>query len=237
MVKKQKKKSDKRKVKKDRKKPAGKQNWEMNLLVCLLSNGYPMTASQMQGELGIKQPIAFKILKKLKEDELVKVYEKKELGPKRVYFAPTIGCLYYTAMLEYSLIQGKTVDERIERTGTFMRFGKIISLWRDNPIFEESLSTIIDVDSLSNESISDEILEAMKEYGKAYIRYQEAFEEEKNELPDHLKNLIGAAIVTRRDPETQRRINKLLYKHIITFRDEADSFTTRAKELSEEFTD
>ena len=241
MAKKQKKKSDKPKGHKGQKKPRpkGSVNWEWRILVCLLSNGHPMTASQMQGELKMKNyGLAFKILKKLKEENYIEISEQENLGPTRVFFAPTITCLYYTAFLEYSLTTGKTVEERISKNGTFKKFDRIVAQWLTNTVFLESLSKLVNPNDLTGDSSkSVEVLDAMKEYGKAYIRYQTAYEEIKNDLPDYFKNLIGAAMLTKRDPKLQVKINGLLYKHIIPFRGEADSFVSRVDELSKIFAD
>ena len=86
------------------------------------------------------QPIAFKILKNLQELGCVEISdEEQKLGPKRVYYAPTISCLYYTCFMEYSRKTGKTTDERIKKTTTFQKFDAIINQWMPHPVFNKSL--------------------------------------------------------------------------------------------------
>ena len=73
------------------------------------------------------QPIAFKILKNLQEIGCVDIAdEEQKLGPKRVYYAPTINCLYYACFMECSGKTGKTTDERIKKITTFQKFEEII---------------------------------------------------------------------------------------------------------------
>ena len=229
MVKKQKKKSSKRQVRTS-------QNWEVRILGHILSAKYPVTASQLQAEIGIKQPIAFKILKSLQELGCVKVSdEEQKLGPKRVYYAPTIDCLYYTCFMEYSGKTGKTTDERIKKTTTFQKFDAIIDRWIKNPVFSKSLSQLVDINSLTDKSKSKDVMDALKEHCKFSIKWQEAYEEVRNDLGMFWKNMIGSNLVFQREPEYHKNTVKRLYKHILPFKTEIEAFASKTEELADEY--
>jgi hypothetical protein len=233
LVKKQKKKSGKRQVRKDRKKRPMKQDWEQTwenrILVHILSSKYPVTASQLHGEIGIAQPIAFKILIKLKELECVKVSDQEDkLGPKRVWYAPTLWGLYYTCFMEFGIRTG-TVDERIRKITTLQKFDAIYDRWIMNPVFSESVSDFVLPEyGIANKEVKD----ALKEYCKLAIKSQEAYEEVKNELSMEWRNMIGGAVVSQREPEYYMNTMKQLSKYIIPIRQEIDAVFKKTDELS-----
>jgi ribosomal protein S25 len=226
LIKKQKKKSGKRQVRTS-------QNWEGRILVHILSAKYPVTASQLQAEIGIKQPIAFKILKELQKLGCVKVSdEEKKLGPKRVYYAPTINCLYYACFMEYSGKTGKTTDERIRKTPTFQKFDIIYDRWIKHPVFSESVSELV----VPEQGIAHkEVRDALKEYCKLIIKCQEAYEEVRNDLGMYWRNLIGSAIVAQREPDYYKNTIKQIYKYIIPVKTEIDSFASKTEEVTSEY--
>lgn len=233
MVKKQKKKSGKRQVRKDRKKRPMKQDWEQTwenrMLVHILSSKFPVTASQLHGEIGIAQPIAFKILIKLKELECVKISDQEDkLGPKRVWYAPTLWGLYYTCFMEFGIRTG-TVDERIRKTTTLQKFDAIYDRWIMNPVFSDSVSVLVFPEYGIG---SKEVKEALKDYCELVIKSQEAYEELKNELPMYWRNMIGAAVVHQREPEYYENVTKRLYKYLKTIKDEIDSVISNAEKFS-----
>ena len=229
MVKKQKKKSSKRRVRTS-------QNWEGRILVHILSAKYPVTASQLQAEIGIKQPIAFKILKSLHELGCIKVFDVEEkYGPKRVYYAPTIDCLYYTCFMEYEGLTGKTTDERIRKTSTFQKFDTIIDRWIKHPVFSKSLSQVVDINNLTDKSKSKDVMDSLKEHCKLLIKSQEAYDEVKNDLGMGWRHLIGGSIVAQREPEYHKNTVKRLYKYIIPIKAEIDAFASRTEELTSEY--
>ena len=233
MVKKQKRKGittrQKRKVR-------NSQNWESQILVYILSAKYPLTASHLSAEIGMAQPIAFKILKNLQELGCVEVSdEEQKLGPKRVYYAPTISCLYYTCFIEYSQIAGKTTDERIKKTTTFQKFDAIIDQWMSHPVFNKSLWEIVDVKSLIGKTDSSEVMDALKEHCKLLIKCQEAYEEVKNDLGMYWRTIIGGAVVNDREPEYHKNTIKRLYKYIKPVKAEIDAFTSKTEELASEY--
>ena len=226
MVKKQKKKSSKRQVRTS-------QNWEVRILGHILSAKYPVTASQLQAEIGIKQPIAFKILKSLQELGCVEVSdEEQKLGPKRVYYAPTISCLYYTCFMEYSRKTGKTTDEKIRKTPTFQKFDIIYDWWIKHPVFLESVSELV----VPEQGIAHkEVRDALKEYCKLIIKCQEAYEETRNDLGMYWRNVIGSTVVKHREPEYYKNTIKRIYKYIIPVKAAIDTFTSKTEELASEY--
>jgi ribosomal protein S25 len=226
LVKKQKKKSSKRQVRTS-------QNWESRILVHILSAKYPVTASQLQAEIGIKQPIAFKILKSLHELGCIKVFDVEEkYGPKRVYYAPTIDCLYYTCFMEYSRKTGKTTDEKIGKTPTFQKFDIIYDRWIKHPVFLESVSELVGPEhGIAHKEVRD----ALKEHCKFSIKCQEAYEEVKNDLGMFWKNMIGSSVVRQREPTYHENTVKRLYKYLLPFKTEIDYFTSKTKELADEY--
>ena len=226
MVKKQKKKSSKRQVRTS-------QNWESRILVHILSAKYPVTASQLQAEIGIKQPIAFKILKSLHELGCIKVFDVEEkYGPKRVYYAPTIDCLYYTCFMEYSRKTGKTADEKIRKTPTFQKFDIIYDRWIKHPVFLESVSELV----VPEQGIAHkEVIDALKEYCKLIIKCQEAYEGTRNNLGMYWRNLIGSIVVKHREPEYYKNTIKQIYKYIIPVKTEIDSFASKTEEVISEY--
>ena len=210
-----------------------RQNWESQILVNILSAKYPVTASHLSAEIGMAQPIAFKILKSLQELGCVEVSdEEQKLGPKRVYYAPTISCLYYTCFMEYSQIAGKTTDERIGKTTTFQKFDAIIDRWIKHPVFLESVSELV----VPEQGIAHkEVRDALKEYCKLLIKSQEAYDEVKNDLGMYWRHLIGASIVAQREPGYHKNTVKRLYKYLLPFKTEIDYFTSKTKELADEY--
>ena len=226
MVKKQKKKSSKRQVRTS-------QNWEVRILGHILSAKYPVTASQLQAEIGIKQPIAFKILKSLHELGCIKVFDVEEkYGPKRVYYAPTINCLYYACFMEYSGKTGKTTDERIRKTTTFQKFDIIYDGWLKHPVFLESVSELV----VPEQGIAHkEVRDALKEYCKLIIKCQEAYEETRNDLGMCWRNVIGSTVVKHREPEYYKNTIKQIYKYITPVKNEIDSFASKTEEVISEY--
>ena len=228
MVKKQKKKSSKRQVRTS-------QNWESRILMHILSAKYPVTASHLSAEIGMAQPIAFKILKNLQELGCVEISdEEQKLGPKRVYYAPTISCLYYTCFMEYSRKTGKTTDERIKKTTTFQKFDAIINQWMPHPVFNKSLWEILDASSAAKTE-SSEVMDALKEHCKLLIKCLEAYEEVKNDLGMYWRYLIGGAMVARKEPVYHKNTIKRLYKYIKPVKAEIDTFASKTEELASEY--
>ena len=232
MAKKQKK-SGKRQVRKARKKRSTNKTWEDQILVHILSSKYPVTASQLQAEIGMAQPIAFKILKNLQELGCVEISdEEQKLGPKRVYYAPTINCLYYACFMEYSGKTGKTTDERIRKTPTFQKFDIIYDRWIKHPVFSESVSELV----VPEQGIAHkEVRDALKEYCKLIIKCQEMYEEVRNDLGMYWRNLIGSAIVAQREPDYYKNTIKQIYKYIIPVKTEIDSFASKTEEVTSEY--
>ena len=75
---------------------------ENRIIMHILTASYPVTAWQIQAETSIKQPIAFKILKTLEENGCVVIIDEQEAaelsegrGPKRVWYKPTLYCIYF----------------------------------------------------------------------------------------------------------------------------------------------
>ena len=236
MLAKKQKKSGKRQVRKARKKRSTNKTWEDQILVHILSSKYPVTASQLQSEIGMAQPIAFKILKNLQELGCVEISdEEQKLGPKRVYYAPTISCLYYTCFMEYEGLTGKTTDERIRKTSTFQKFDTIIDRWIKHPVFSKSLSQVVDINNLTDKSKSKDVMDSLKEHCKLLIKSQEAYDEVKNDLGMGWRHLIGGSIVAQREPEYHKNTVKRLYKYIIPIKAEIDAFASRTEELASEY--
>ena len=175
-------------------------------------------------------------MKYLKEIGCVDIAdEEQELGPKRVYYAPTISCLYYTCFTEYTQRTEKTTDERIKKTTTFQKFDAIINQWMSHPVFNKSLWEILDVNSLTGKTESSEVMDALKEHCKLLIKCQEAYEEVKNDLGMYWRYLIGGSVVAQREPGYHKNTIKRLYKYIKPVKAEIDAFASKTEELASEY--
>lgn len=209
----------------------GEKFWENRVLVYILSSKVPVNASELQGEMGIAQPIAFKILNKLEEMECVRIFDKEDkLGPKRVWYAPTLWCLYYTCFMEFAIRPGNTA-QRIEKTTTFQNFDEVFDRWITNPVFFQSVLGFVDQKDLDDASKSKEVKQALREHCELAIRSQEAYEEVKNDLPLPWRNMIGGAVIAERDSKYYMDTIKRISKYIIPIQKEMDGLEAKTREF------
>ena len=108
----------------------------------------------------------------------------------------------------------------------------IFDRWIKHPVFLESVSELV----VPEQGIMHkEVRDALKEHCKLIIKFQEAYDEVKNDLGFYWKNIIGGSLVSQREPEYHKNTMKRLYKYIKPVKAEIDMFSSKVEELADEY--